>query len=711
MKVRARIPTFIATSSKKFILPWLLCLLAIFPIDSFAQEEEKEPGMFINIFMDWIAISYATHTGETYGEAIDFFSELVETYKVRPDLKPLLDQMKDLVASNALQVGSHNFYNYQGVRIYFVGIMEVNDEKKYVNPLNKLLDNKVQGIKEPYIIVWVDLKGTHLKGYTTDISIEGSPEIKMGKYKLDKTNDRNPFHQVKGEFTTRSEMGKSVRVGLLAGLNTLLEEVKSLKPVDEETKEIEEPDTLDNNAVDSISTTPPTRDLASVQSRLIYEVLVEIDLEIGHWLNNDQGPLPGCLPESPDHNQLSQEKTSFYIKNNQELVDSISITANNAAILDSLSYSLSDTLNYKPQLSSQQWKEIREMICPFVSVESDRGTLPDAVVGMSRDIDYAIIHTVTPSIIIEDERVEITYSLNADSVLFPYRKIEILKVSSNDTTLVYSVKDIKLGQNIAFDDSDNESGWDGKSDEGNWIEKGDYKITLTVAQDKDYKNGYTDFDMFEAKEEGLTKMELEALKTNAEDGIEAGESWNPDSYACNNAVRAYLYYQENDAVLFPETMPDKESDFPYGSGLDGPNDDTVLKGKISWDGVADEIYLDFAGKGNDLGNEFEEIEKGESDTWNTYFDQLQKLANKGVIIIGVIHSDDRTASRGHIVALVPKSICEDKDLKEETKKIGNDSVKTVLPCALEAGADVKEIKYFNHSSTETPSYKWYKYEN
>jgi len=326
LKVRAFLPTFIATSSKKFVLPGLLCLLAIMPIDSFAQEEDwqkevqKEISFFINTFMDWIALSYATHTGETYGEAISFFSKLMETYKVRPDLKPLLDQMQDLVASNALQVGAHNFYQDQGIRIYFVGQLNYGIKKKYLPPLNKLLADKIYNISPPYIIVRTILSGSYTAGYKIGISVEGSPEIKMGKYKMDKDDDRNPFHQVKGEFTTRSEMGKSVRLGLLAGLNTLLEEVKSLKSADEETKETEEPDTLDNNAVDSISTAPPTRDLASVQSRLIYEVLVEIDLEIGHWLNNDLGPLPGCLPESPDHNQLSQEKTSFYIQNNQELV-------------------------------------------------------------------------------------------------------------------------------------------------------------------------------------------------------------------------------------------------------------------------------------------------------------------------------------------------------------------------------------------------------
>jgi len=684
--------------------------MALMPIDTHAQEEEeKEPGMFINIFMDWIALSYATHTGETYGETISFFSDLLETYKARPDLKPLLDEMEDLVASNALQVGSLNFYNNQGVRIYFVGVMEVGEDKKYVNGFNKLLSSKIRNIQEPYIIVRIDLKGSHLTGYKVSVSNEGSPEIKMGKYKLDKDDDRNPFHQVKGEFTKRSEMGKAVRRGLLAGLNTLIDNVKPLKSADEETKETEEPDTLDSNTVDSISTTPPGWDLITVQSKLIYEVLVEIDIEIGNWLNNNLGPLPGCLPENPALNQLSQEKVSFYIRSTQDLVDSIRIAANNATILDSLAYNLSDTLDYKSQLSSQQWKEVRGMICPFVSEEDEGGSGTDFIVGMSRNIEFAIIHTVTPAIIIEDDRVEINYSIKADSAKFPYRKMEIFKVGSNDTTLVYSVKEIKLGHNIKFKDSDNENGWESKSNDGEWIEEGAYKITITVSRDADYKNGYYDFDMFEAKKEGLTKLELETLEANAKEGIDAGENWNPDSYACNNAVRAFLYYYKTDAVLFPVTDPDHPNS-DWGSGLEGLNGPTILKGDISWDGTANKMYEDFYEEGNDLSSSFAEIEKSDTDTWNTYFDLLQKLANKGEIIIGVVHSDDRSASRGHIVVLVPKSICEDKYPEEELKDIGTD-VDVIIPCALEAGGDEKKMKYFDHSPTEIPFYKWYKYEN
>ena len=451
MKVRVLLPTF-ATSSKKFILPWLLCLLALFPINIQAQEkEEKEPGMFINIFMDWIALSYATHTGETYGEAIGFFSDLLETYKARPDLKPLLSEMKDFVASNALQVGSGNFYNNQGIRIYFIGKMEYGGEKKYVNGFNKLLASKTRNIQGPYLIVKSEIKGTHLTGYKVNVSIEGSPEIKMGKYDLDKTNDKNPFHQVKGEFTTRSEMGKSVRRGLLAGLNTLIEEVKSLKSSDEETKETEEPYTLDNNAVDSISTTPPEWDLTTVQSKLIYEVLVEIDIEIGNWLDNLLGPLPRCLPEGPALNQLSQEKVSFYIQSTQDLVDSIRTEVSNVTVLDSLAYNLTDTLDYKSQLTGQKWKEIRGMICPFVLEEDEGGSGTDSLVGLTYNGNTVSINNISNSFTIEKERLEFTYTIK-DTLGLAKNKLEIFRITDNDSALVTSYSDLPLGEGKEFQD-------------------------------------------------------------------------------------------------------------------------------------------------------------------------------------------------------------------------------------------------------------------
>ena len=169
--------------------------------------------------------------------------------------------------------------------------------------------------------------------------------------------------------------------------------------------------------------------------------------------------------------------------------------------------------------------------------------------------------------------------------------------------------------------------------------------------------------------ESLHRFDKTDFTDDAQDGIDDGESWNPSGYACNNAVRAFLYHHKSDAILFPETMPSKADDFRYGSGLAGPNDATVLKGEISWDGTADKMWDDFDGDGNDLTGSFTEIAKNSTETWNAYFDRLQKEANKGTVIVGVVHSDNRAASRGHVVALIPESLCEsDQRILEDWKE-------------------------------------------
>ncbi len=194
---------------------------------------------------------------------------------------------------------------------------------------------------------------------------------------------------------------------------------------------------------------------------------------------------------------------------------------------------------------------------------------------------------------------------------------------------------------------------------------------------------------------------LEKIEEASDDALDAGESWNPTKYACNNTIRAYLYYFKNDPVLFPEPM---EEGHRYGSGLSGPNDETVLIGEVTYDGTANLIYDDLVA--GDMDDYFSEIEKGNNETWNQFFNNLQKEANSGEIIIGVI----KESGHGHIVAVMPKSLFTETT---EKIKIGNDN-NVELPITLEAGGDIKEIKQFpkdrkDELTRETNPYKWYKY--
>jgi hypothetical protein len=47
----------------------------------------------------------------------------------------------------------------------------------------------------------------------------------------------------------------------------------------------------------------------------------------------------------------------------------------------------------------------------------------------------------------------------------------------------------------------------------------------------------------------LPGPDLELIQKKADDALDAEESWNPNSFASNNVVRAYLYYYKSDAVF------------------------------------------------------------------------------------------------------------------------------------------------------------------
>mgnify|MGYP006289953297 CR=1 FL=1 len=205
--------------------------------------------------------------------------------------------------------------------------------------------------------------------------------------------------------------------------------------------------------------------------------------------------------------------------------------------------------------------------------------------------------------------------------------------------------------------------------------------------------------------EGLVEYlfgpDLELIQEKADSALDVGESWNPDSQACNNVVRAYLYYLKQDPVLFPEAM---EPGHSYGSGLEGPNGPTILKGEISWDGKANRIYEDL--KNGEVTEYFSEITKSSTQTWNDFFNDIQDKANSGEIIIGV---KKESSTDGHIVAFMPESLYNGDD-----KLLDIDDDKNVkFPIALEGGSDVKEIKPFIGKELEITrdnnEYKYYRY--
>jgi hypothetical protein len=463
----------------------------------------------------------------------------------------------------------------------------------------------------------------------------------------------------------------------------------------------------------------PEENVLMVQKELIKEVLEYHKQEIKIWLDNhEKGPLedgvikrmmdlPGCFPKDEGKLLLVLEKVDYYLEHREELIELIE---QDDEVKDRFRF-LVNKLNgeqppYMAGLTELEWDELITMACPYLTVGLDK---EDEVLieGSSRNPEFVVINEIDTELILNKERLNIRFTIE-DTLNLSYRKLEIFRVDENDTTLIIFYKNIPSGKDIKFQDTDRQEGWRGYGANGNLVEEGFYLLKLTACINENFIDGFIDYEVFKAKE-GLTAEQLLVIQEKSDEGIDTGETWNPSGYACNNAVRAYLYYLKSDTVLFPETMPDKEVNFRYGSGLSGPNDNTVLKGKISWDGTADKMWDDFEDNGNTLTESFTEISKSSTESWNTYFERLQKEANKGVVIVGVVHSDNRSASRGHVVALIPKSLCSGDQTK--ANNVGNDEEDNVIrPCALEAGGDDKEITWFKQNSNELDDYKWFKYD-
>mgnify|MGYP006290911853 CR=1 FL=1 len=207
--------------------------------------------------------------------------------------------------------------------------------------------------------------------------------------------------------------------------------------------------------------------------------------------------------------------------------------------------------------------------------------------------------------------------------------------------------------------------------------------------------------------EGLVEYlfgpDLELIQEKADSALDIGEAWNPNSEACNNVVRAYIYCLKQDPVLFPVEM---EPGHRFGSGLEGPDGPTILKGEISWDGTANKIYKNL--EDGDLSEYFSEITKSSTQTWNDFFNDMQDKANSGEIIIGV---KKEISESGHIVTFMPESLYTGSAKIIDFINTNEDDI--VFPIALEGGGNIKEIKPFIGSENELTRninpYIFYKY--
>ncbi|WP_370089272.1 ADP-ribosyltransferase [Ekhidna sp.] len=189
-----------------------------------AGEDTKR---FFSYFTDWVMLSHIHRSGENAADVDNIFNAFVKDYADNAILREILNTFN----TSELGTNAELFFQSTGIRVYFVGEMDVSKADPRFEPifshLNNSLRAKIENTTAPYIIVTNKLSGDNDAGYSIATSVRYSNEIKAGKYNLDKTDSSNPFlASLTTSATKRNDAGRQIRDAMLAGLNTLQEVVK-----------------------------------------------------------------------------------------------------------------------------------------------------------------------------------------------------------------------------------------------------------------------------------------------------------------------------------------------------------------------------------------------------------------------------------------------------------------------------------------------------
>ncbi|MEM9340640.1 MAG: hypothetical protein AAGA66_18045, partial [Bacteroidota bacterium] len=211
-------------TTRLFILLFFITAFSLSAQGQQQEKERKEPDRFLNAFMDWVALSYATYTGELDAEAGSVFSKLLNRYRNNNQLNVWLSEMDEL--GGGLESESRDFFKQTGTRVYFVGEFTDVDKVPYLHHFNKLFREKIRHRSAPWLLVTVQLGGNNKEGYQVKLNVEGSEELNLRKYDLDKANNRNPFWGVVQPQVNGRSFSSTIRQGLVQGLVTLGGSVK-----------------------------------------------------------------------------------------------------------------------------------------------------------------------------------------------------------------------------------------------------------------------------------------------------------------------------------------------------------------------------------------------------------------------------------------------------------------------------------------------------
>ncbi|HNP08519.1 MAG TPA: fibronectin type III domain-containing protein, partial [Cyclobacteriaceae bacterium] len=234
-----------------------------------------------------------------------------------------------------------------------------------------------------------------------------------------------------------------------------------------------------------------------MQRELITELLESIKREIILWLeNNGKGPLdealirrlmamPDCLPEDEGQLESVLERIDYYENNREEL---IALIEENESIKDRFRFLINKLNGEQPPyiegLSEDEWNELIRMICPYLIPESD-------IEGLNKNLELVTFNSFPDDYKLKNGRLVFTYTLAATLPL-NYNKLEIFKLEDQDTISVSIYTDLVKGQAVSFIDSHDQDsiGWSGKDTNGEYVDAGNYIVSLTAAVDSEFINGF-----------------------------------------------------------------------------------------------------------------------------------------------------------------------------------------------------------------------------
>ncbi|MEQ8682863.1 MAG: hypothetical protein RID25_24070, partial [Cyclobacteriaceae bacterium] len=231
-------------------------------------------------------------------------------------------------------------------------------------------------------------------------------------------------------------------------------------------------------------------DIQFVREQLIKELLQHYKDEISVWLENqDKGPLddhilsrllslPDCLPENEEDLNVVLEKIEAFLEDPQSLMSLLEEDEENEESFGKVAEKIQGkNPPYKDELSEEEWKELVEMICWYLTEE---GKKPELVtIEPITDNQFAAG--------IDDDKLEIKYSIkSAEKYNIKKAKLEVYK---NDGTLGYVNSEIEIGEEKVFE-------WDGMMNQGDESDKyirydeSPFKIKITAIENENDPNKF-----------------------------------------------------------------------------------------------------------------------------------------------------------------------------------------------------------------------------